>query len=186
MPRRPVFMLFPMLLLLGPVSVSEARSGGEPKPKVRILLLGDSTVIGSICRREAPRADHLEDVIRKLLAAEADLPPAEVFNRGRDVEYVHGLLSGRYDKEVAKLPRVDFILVRYGLNDHGVRKDFAANFPLDLRELVRRLKVDHPGCQVILETVIPYFGEPADKQINDLIRAVAADENLPMKNSLKP
>jgi hypothetical protein len=75
---------------------------------------------------------------------------------------------------------VDFILVRYGLNDHGVRQDFAANFPLDLRELVRRLKVDHPGCQVILETVIPYFGEPADKQINDLIRAVAADENLPL------
>jgi hypothetical protein len=43
---------------------------GEPKPeKVRILLLGESTVIGSICRREGPRADHLEDVIRLKAAA---------------------------------------------------------------------------------------------------------------------
>jgi hypothetical protein len=127
-----------LTLFLAPASHAE-----EPRPrKVRILLLGDSTVIGSSCRRVAPKADHLEDVIRKLPAAEADLPPAEVLNRGRGGEYVHGLLTGRYDKEVAKLPRVDFILVRYGLNDHGVRKDFAANFPLDLRELVRRLKVD--------------------------------------------
>ena len=148
--------------------------------KVRILLLGDSTVIGSVCRRQAPKADHLEDVIRKLLAAEPDLPPAEVLNRGRDGEFVQGLLAGRYDKEVARLPRLDFVLVRYGLNDHGRRKDFPTNFPRDLQELVRRLSKDHPGCQVVLETVIPYFGEPADKQINDLVRAVAAEENLPL------
>jgi lysophospholipase L1-like esterase len=75
---------------------------------------------------------------------------------------------------------VDFVLVRYGLNDHGRRKDFAANFPRDLREMVRRLRKDHPGCQVILETVIPYYGEPADKQINDLVRAVATAEKLPL------
>jgi lysophospholipase L1-like esterase len=180
MPRRPVFMLFPMLLLLGPVSVSEARSGGEPKPKVRILLLGDSTVIGSVCRREAPRADHLEDVIRKLLAAESDLPPTEVINQGRDGEYIHGLLSGRYESEIAKLPHFDFVLIRYGLNDRGRRKDFATNFPKDLRELIGRLKKDHRGCQVILETVIPYFGGDADKSINDLVRGVAAAEKLPL------
>lgn len=49
------------LLMFAPVL------GEQGKPsKVRILLLGDSTVIGSICRREAPKADHLEDVIRKL------------------------------------------------------------------------------------------------------------------------
>jgi lysophospholipase L1-like esterase len=148
--------------------------------KVRVLLLGDSTVIGSICRRQAPKADHLEDVVRKLLAAEGDLPPVEVLNQGRDGEYIHGLLSSRYDKEIAKLPRPDFVLIRYGLNDSRRRQEFAANFPKDYRELIRRLKQDHSGCQVVLETVIPYLGEQADKQINDLVRQVAAAEKLPL------
>ncbi len=153
---------------------------------MRILLLGDSTVIGSICRRQAPKADHLEDVIRKLLAAEGDLPPAEVLNQGRDGEYIHGLLSGRYAREIAKLPRVDFVLIRYGLNDRGRRKDFATNFPKDYRDLIGRLKKDHPGCQIVLETVIPYFGGEADKQINDLVRGVATTEKLPLLDTHAP
>jgi lysophospholipase L1-like esterase len=152
----------------------------DPAPaKVRILLLGDSTVIGSVCRREAPRADHLEDVIRKLLAAEPDLPPVEVINQGRDGEYIQGLLTSRYEQDVAKLPHVDFVLIRYGLNDRGRRQNFAENFPRDYRELIHRLKRDHAGCQVIPETVIPYFGDPADREINDLVRAVASAEKLP-------
>jgi lysophospholipase L1-like esterase len=144
------------------------------------LLLGDSTVIGSICRREAPTADQLEDVIRKLLASETDLPPVEVMNQGRDGEYIQGLLSSRYDKEIAHLPRVDIVLIRYGLNDRGRRQDFAVNFPKDYRELIRRLEEDHPGCQIVLETVIPYFGAQADKQINDLVRGVASAANRPL------
>jgi lysophospholipase L1-like esterase len=157
-------------------------ASAQPKapPKVRVLLLGDSTVIGSICRRQAPKADHLEDVIRKLLAAEKDLPPAEVLNQGRDGEHIHGLLSGRYGKDIAKLPRVDFVLIRYGLNDNRRRDDFAVNFPKDYRELLRRLREDHPGCQIVVETTIPYLGEETDKKINDLVRAVAAAEKLPL------
>jgi lysophospholipase L1-like esterase len=175
---RPALTLLAAALALCLATPSPA---GEPMTgKVRILLLGDSTVIGSICRREAPGADHLEDVIRKLLAAEGDLPPAEVLNQGRDGEYVHGLLTGRYAKDVAGLPRVDFVLVRYGLNDRARREDFAANFPRDLRELVRRLRQDHPGCQVVLETVIPTAGKDGNKPINDLIRRVAAAEKLPL------
>jgi lysophospholipase L1-like esterase len=127
-----------------------------------------------------PRADHLEDVIRKLLAAEAGLPPAEVINQGRDGEYVHGLLQGRYEKDIAKLPRVDIVLVRYGLNDRARRQDFATNFPNDLKELVRRLRKDHAGCQVVLETVIPTSGKDGNRDINDLIRGVAKDEKLPL------
>lgn len=146
--------------------------------KVRILLLGDSTVIGSICRREAPKADHLEDVIRKLLAA--DGISAEVINQGRDGEFIHGLLQGRYGKDIAGLPRVDYVLVRYGLNDSRRRDSFEKNFAEDYRELVRRLKQDHAGCQVVLETVIPYLGDDADKQINDLVRQVATAEKLPL------
>src|SRR5512134_1010035 len=119
---------FPAALLFSLLPI--APLPGE-ESKVRVLLLGDSTVIGSICRREAPKADHLEDVIRKLLAAEGDLPPAEVINQGRDGEFIQGLLAGRYDKEIATLPRIDIVLIRYGLNDWGRRKDFAENFPRD-------------------------------------------------------
>jgi lysophospholipase L1-like esterase len=160
--------------------VPASRAGDRKPDRVRILLLGDSTVIGSICRRQAPKADHLEDVIRKLLAAEAGLPPAEVINQGRDGEYVHGLLQGRYEKDVARLPRVDIVLVRYGLNDRARRQDFASNFPNDLKELVRRLRKDHAGCHVVLETVIPTSGKDGNRDINDLIRGVAKDEKLPL------
>jgi lysophospholipase L1-like esterase len=156
------------------------RADAQKPARVRILLLGDSTVIGSICRRQAPKADHLEDILRKLLAAEKDLPPAEVITQGRDGDYVHGLLSGRYGREIARLPRVDFVLIRYGLNDRGKRQDFSANFPRDYRELIRRLRQDHPGCQVVPETVIPYLGTQADREINELIRGVAAAEKLPL------
>jgi lysophospholipase L1-like esterase len=75
---------------------------------------------------------------------------------------------------------VDFVLVRYGLNDRARRHDFAANFPRDLRELVRRLRQDHPGCRVVLETVIPTSGKGGNRPINDLIREVAAEEKLPL------
>src|SRR5947209_15687831 len=141
------------------LSLAPFAQGQDRNPaKVRVLLLGDSTVIGSVCRRQAPKADHLEDVIRKLLAAEKDLPPAEVINQGRDGEFIHGLLSGRYARDVAKLPRVDLVLIRYGLNDNRRREDFAVNFPKDYRELIRRLRQDHPGCAIVPETVIPYLG----------------------------
>jgi lysophospholipase L1-like esterase len=176
--RRPVVaaVVAALWLCAVPAARAEGRAGG----KVRVLLLGDSTVIGSICRREAPRADHLEDVIRKLLAAYGDLPPVEVINQGRDGEYVHGLLAGRYAKEIATLPRLDFVLIRYGLNDRARRQGFAANFPRDLRELIRRLHKDHPGCQVVLETVIPTGGKDDNRPINDLVRQVATVDKLPL------
>src|SRR5205085_2939796 len=85
--------------LVALLTVPAAASGVEPG-KLKILLLGDSTTIGSVCRQAAPDGPHLEDVIRLLLAAEKDLPPAEVINQGRDGEFIRGLLSsGRYDKE---------------------------------------------------------------------------------------
>jgi lysophospholipase L1-like esterase len=169
-----------LAVTLGLCGAPPAHGEDRGPAKVRILLLGDSTVIGSICRRHAPKADHLEDVIRKLLAAEGDLPPAEVLNQGRDGEYVRSLLMGRYDKAIAKLPRVDFVLIRYGLNDRGRRLDFAVNFPKDYRELIRRLRQDHPGCQIVLETVIPTSSSDGNKAINDLVRGVAAAEKLPL------
>src|SRR5262249_31489633 len=109
-----------------------------------------------------------------------DLPPTEVINQGRDGEYIHSLLQGRYARAIATLPRVDFVLIRYGLNDRGRRQDFATNFPNDYRELIRRLKEDHAGCEIILETVIPTSTADSNKAINDLVREVATAEKLPL------
>lgn len=155
--------------------------GDDAKPaKVRILLLGDSTVIGSVCRQVAPKADHLEDVIRKLLAAEPGLPPAEVINLGRDGDTIEALLGGRYEQAVVKQGPLDFILLRYGINDRGRRKDFFTNFPQDYRDLIKRLRADQKGAQIVLETIIPYMGEQRDMEVNYIVRTVAEAEKLPV------
>jgi lysophospholipase L1-like esterase len=159
----------------------------DKKPaKVRVLLLGDSTVIGSVCRAVHPKADHLEDVVRKLLAAESDLPPVEVINRGQDGDTIHRLLAGRYEKDVAKQEPFDFIFLRFGLNDLGNLKEFKTEFPANYRKLIARLRADHPKAEIVLETVIPYLGEEKDGTINEQVRAVAKEEKLPLLDQQAP
>lgn len=158
------------------LTAGAARGGDE---KVRILLLGDSTTIGSVCRAVEPEGPHLEGVIRMRLAAEKDLPPAEVINQGRDGEFIRGLLaSGRYDREIAKLGGFDYILIRYGLNDISRRDDFDVDFPKDYAELIGRLRKDFPKATLVPMTVIPYLTPERDERVNAIIRRVAASENL--------
>lgn len=147
--------------------------------KVQILLLGDSTTEGSIPRRLKPDGPHLEEVLRQLLAAESDLPPCNVINSGVSGEFIRRLIdSGRYDRKVAKLPGLDYIFIRYGLNDRAKRQDFPASFPKDFHELLTRLRKDHPKAKLIPMTVIPFSGEEVSKEINALIRQVTQDEKL--------
>ena len=156
----------------------------EHEGKIQILLLGDSTTESSIPRKLAPEEPQLEDVIRVLLAAEGDLPPCHVINLGLSGEFIRRLLdSGRYDKFVAKLPGLDYILIRYGLNDVARIQDFDSAFPNDFHELLGRLRKDHPAAMLIPMTVIPMAADleadaPRAKRINDLVRQVAAEENL--------
>jgi lysophospholipase L1-like esterase len=152
--------------------------GDEPRA-LRILLLGDSTTIGSICRRVEPHGPHLEDVIRLRLAAEPDLPPVEVINQGRDGEFIHVLLSsGRYDRDIVPLGEFDYVLIRYGLNDIAKREEFEVNFPRDLSELIRRLRRDFPEAAVVPMTIIPYMTPERDALVNTLIRKVTESEHL--------
>lgn len=162
------------------ISAQALTGRAEQEGKQQILLLGDSTTIGSVCRLTDPQGPHLEDVIRMLLAAEKGLPPTNVINQGRDGEYIERLLAGRYEKEISKLPGIDYVLIRYGLNDVGRRKDFSANFPLDFKELIGKLRKDFPHAQIIPVTIIPYMSAEADERINQLIRKVAEDEKLPL------
>lgn len=153
----------------------------EHDGKLQILLLGDSTTIGSVCRAMHRDGPHLEDVIRLLLATEKDLPPTNVINQGRDGEFIHGLLTGgRYDRDISKLPGIDYVFIRYGLNDNSKREDFANNFPKDFRELIARLRKDFPQVKIFPTTIIPYLSPENDSRINGLIKQVAEDEKLPL------
>jgi len=171
------------VLTIGLVALGSAASPiarAEHDAKIQVLLLGDSTTIGSICRKVQPSGPHLEDVIRLLLAAEKDLPPVNVINQGRDGEFIHGLLSGgRYQRDIAKLPGIDYVFIRYGLNDQAKREDFTQNFPKDFRDLISRLRHDLPDATLVPTSTIPYLTFDKDAQITALIRQVAEEEKLP-------
>jgi lysophospholipase L1-like esterase len=172
------------LILLAIAFSLPGTSRAEHEGKLQILLLGDSTTEASIPRKLAPKEAQLEDVIRVLLAAEGDLPPANVINLGLSGEYIRRLLdSGRYDKLVAILPGLDYIFIRYGLNDVARIKDFDTAFPRDFHELIARLRKDHPAATLIPMTVIPMSADlkadaPRAARINDLVRRVADEEKL--------
>ena len=147
--------------------------------KIQILLLGDSTTEGSVPRRLKPEGPHLEQVLEQLLAAETDLPACHVVNSSQGGETIHRLLdSGRYDRNGAELPGLDYIFIRYGLNDRAKIENFVEEFPKDFAELCDRLRQDHPGAELIAMTVIPFYGEEASNEINNLIRQAAADQQL--------
>jgi lysophospholipase L1-like esterase len=170
---------FALLLLLLLVCAPSPDLRAEHEGKVQILLLGDSTTEAKIPKRLAPKEPQFEDVIRILLAAEGDLPPTNVINAGQSGETIRRLTdSGRYDRDAAKLPGLDYIFVRYGINDQAKIPDFEHNFPKDFHALLAKLRQDHPQAMLIPMTVIPFADEATSKQINDLVRGVAKDEKL--------
>lgn len=168
------------VLLFALVACVSSSVFAEHDGKVQILLLGDSTTIGSVCRQVEPMGPHLEDVIRLLLATDKELPPTNVINQGRDGEYIHGLVTGRYEKDISKLPGIDYVFIRYGLNDRGKRENFKENFPKDMSDLIQRLRKDFPNAKIIPTTIIPYMGADVDAEINALIRQGADAEKLPV------
>lgn len=164
--------LITVIVLAGPATA-------EHEGKVQILLLGDSTTEGSIPRLMKPAGPHLETVLEQLLAAEADLPPCHVINSSLSGEYIRRLFdSGRYDRDAAQLPGVDYIFIRYGLNDRARVDEFTTEFPKHFHELIHRLRKDHPLALLIPMTVIPFANEEVSQEINDLVRQVAEKEKI--------
>lgn len=172
-----------------PTVSSEQLIGGKPfafsaatagKPRLQVLLLGDSTTEASIPKILAPEEPQLEDALRILLVAQGDLPATDVYNLGLSGEYVRRLLdSGRYDRDVATKPSADFIFIRYGINDRSKREGFSENFPKDFHELISRLRKDHPKAVIIPMSVIPYQPDSDNSTVNSLVKQVADDEGLP-------
>ncbi len=153
----------------------------EHDGKVQIALLGDSTTEELVPRimMKAP-GPYLADTIRLLLAGEKDLPPCNVINCGIDGEFIQRLLEpdGKYDRVIAKQPGLDYIFIRFGLNDIYFRKDFDGGFPEDYHALLARLRQDHPSAMLIPMTVIPIFEAAKVTRINALIRQIATGEKL--------
>ena len=159
-----------------PFAFSQATAG--PK-RLRILLLGDSTTEAKFPKLLTPDEPQLEDTIRILLALEPDIPSTDVLNLGVSGEFIRRLFdSGRYDKAVASQPDADYIFIRYGLNDRSKRENFATNFPADFKELIARLRQDHPAAVLIPTAVIPFADEAASLEINQLVQQVAREEEL--------
>ncbi len=171
-----------------PTITSDQLVGGQPfafspatagRKRLQILLLGDSTTEASIPKKLAPDEPQIEDTLRILLATHADLPPCDVYNEGVSGEFIRRLIdSGRYDKAVATKPKADFIFIRYGLNDRSKIKDFDSAFPKDFRELLARLRKDHPQAMLIPMTVIPYAPDNLHAEINTVIKQIAQEEKL--------
>jgi lysophospholipase L1-like esterase/nicotinamidase-related amidase len=158
-----------------PFAFSDATEGAK---RLQIILLGDSTTEARIPKMLAPDEPQIEDTLRIRLAAEADLPPCDVYNEGVSGETIRRLLDTRYDKAVKTKPQADYIFIRYGINDLSKREDFKVNFPKDFRELLARLRKDHPQAMLIPMTVIPYSLDNAHADINDFVKQVATEEKL--------
>lgn len=154
-------------------------AGAKEDETVRILLIGDSTTVGSIPRLTDPEGPHLEHMIRHLLASEPDMPPLKVYNLGYGGDTAFRLLdSGRYDREVAPKGDADYIFVRYGINDWSKRKPASENFPNDLRAVLQRLKKDFPDARIVPMTIIPYLDEETSTVMNKMIFEVSEEEGL--------
>jgi lysophospholipase L1-like esterase/nicotinamidase-related amidase len=173
--------------LICPTITSDQLIGGQPfafsaatagKKRLQIILLGDSTTEASIPKKLASDEPQIEDTLRILLAANPDLPPCDVYNEGVSGEYIRRLIDTRYDKAVKTKPQADYIFIRYGLNDQSKVKDFKTQFPKDFKELLARLRKDHPNAMLIPMTAIPYALNNLHEDINALIKQVAAEEKL--------
>lgn len=167
------------LLALTIVTASTAPALAEHDGKMQVVLLGDSTTECGVPRRHEPKSPMFEETLRLLLAQEKDLPPADVINSGVSGEFIRRLLDQRYDKKVKDLPGVDYIFIRYGINDAARRENFDENYPKDYHELLERLRRDHPKARIIVMSSIPFSRPETDARINALNQKVAEDEKLP-------
>lgn len=158
-----------------PFAFSAATAGPR---RLQVILLGDSTTEAIIPKKLDPDEPQFEDTLRILLASQPGTPPCDVYNEGVSGEFIRRLLDTRYDKAVKTKPQADYIFIRYGLNDRAKREKFDVNFPADFRELIGRLRKDHPKAMLIPMTVIPYLEPKAGRALNTMIQGIAASEKL--------
>ncbi len=171
--------LITILIVLLTIEVI-ANSDSETEETIKILLIGDSTTDGG--------KPVFEDSMEQLFAGEDGVPPVEVFNLGLGGETAYSLLnSGRYDRDIKGIDNVDYVFVRYGINDWIHRESFDENFPVDMKNIITHLQEDFPSAQIILMTIIPFLWDEAYTiTVNEHIVQIASDENLELFDIYTP
>lgn len=167
---RKFVLFFIAILMLNPLVAFSPESDTSTK-KIKILLIGDSTTAGG--------KPFFEKSIEQLIEGIDSLILAEVINLGLGGETAYSLLnSNRYDTQIKGIEAVDYIFLRYGINDWIHRQPFLENFPEDLKKVISHLRNDFPEAQIILMTIIPFLNEENSTIVNESIARVAKDENL--------
>ncbi|MCU4157865.1 SGNH/GDSL hydrolase family protein [Carboxylicivirga sp. A043] len=167
---RKLLLLLTIFLVINNFAVQSAE-GDAANKKVKILLIGDSTTEGG--------KPTFETTIEQLLVDEEGIPAVEAINVGRGGETAYSLLNtGRYDREIKEIDSVDYIFLRYGINDWLKRQPFEENFPGDMKALIGQLRMDFPESQIIVMTILPFLKEGDTRVVNEFIVNIAAEEKL--------
>ena len=183
MKKNTIFISYIIALAL--VTLSFASSQKDEK-KIKILLVGDSTTIGSMPREVNPKGPHLEQMIEEFALIEG-LPKLEVVNVGKGGETAKRLLGSKWYKEkIASVEEVDYIFLRMGINDWFRYEDFKLEFPIAMKKLITQLKKDHPKAIIILSTICQFMPEPDCEEVNGAITAITNDLKLQLFDLYTP
>ncbi len=168
------------LVLLLLFMASTATICAKPQ-RLRILLIGDSTTEAMVPHSVKPEALRFEEYITQLLKIEDDMPVVETLNLGKSGETAKSIFtSGRYEKQISPIvgEKVDYIFVRYGINDWFKCKDREKDFPVDLTALLNRLRKDFPKAKLIPMTIIPFMKQDQTDLMNRMIYEVSGKLEL--------
>lgn len=153
---------------------------------IQIVMLGDCTLATSYLPLRLKNETRLAEALERRFPGER----VTVFNEGLDGEAVSGLLR-RYERTKARHPNLDYLLLRYGVNDR--RADGVDGFRTNLRALLDRLRTDYPDTRILLETGM-YVDYPTHyawdrnaviQPIYDVVRELARSYGLPLVDIYK-
>lgn len=138
-----------------------------------IAVFGDSTDMTCYL----PYEHRLTRQLELLLRDRFDDRRIDVHGMAEGGETLKRLVeSGRLDRELGVLPRIDVAMIRYGLNDRNLKVPSDTYTPL-LHDACERILRRHPKAQIVLSTTIPAEGSDV---FNRQAAAVAAERKLPL------
>lgn len=73
---------------------------------------------------------------------------------------------------------IDYIFVRYGINDFIKRKPLKENFTADMNNLISHLRFDFPKAKIILMTIIPFLDPSNSKKVNNFTQLLFSIKNI--------
>jgi len=148
---------------------------------VHLLQIGDCTLATSYMPEQHRNERLLAAKLRELYPDDQ----ITVTNEGLDGEHVLGFLK-RYERTLRRVPRPDYVLIRFGVND---RRAYGMDgFREQLGLLCARLRKDFPAVRILLETGI-FVDYPAHYEFDrnailqpmyDVIRETGRQGNFPV------